>query len=302
MRVLITGATGFVGSALTYHFLKNDIEVFYLTTSRNKIFNKPNCHGFYWNPKTNEIDPKCIEGVDYIFNLSGKSISCRWNSKNKKEILQSRINSSEVLFHLLSKSQHNVKKVISASAIGIYQNNFELIQTEESTNFNSNFLGEVCQLWEAENIKFNELGIETLIVRFGLVLSDKEGALPEFSNTIKKYIGSPLGSGKQWYSWIHIHDLLAILVFGMKENITGIVNAVAPNPEKQKDFILILANILKKPLFLPRIPTYVLKLILGEMHYLITDSQRIESDKLSKLGFVFKFPMLREAFKDLYKK
>jgi len=302
MRVLITGATGFVGTELTNYLLKSGYEVFYLTTSKNKIQNKVNHKGFYWNPNKFEIDSKCIEGVDFIVNLSGKSISFRWNTKNKKEILQSRINSSKTLYKLLSENNHKVNKIISASAIGIYRNDFKRFQSEEETKLNKDFLGMVCQEWENENQKFNELGIETLIVRFGLVLSNKKGALPQFANTTKLYLSGLLGSGMQWYSWIHILDLVEILIFGMKSNVSGIVNGVSPNPKTQKDFLITLAKILKRKMMMFRIPTWLLKVVLGEMHHLITDSQKVSSNKLLNLGFEFKYPMLKDALRNLYLK
>lgn len=188
MKVLVTGATGFIGSALCEHLLNNGVEIHYLTTSRAKIESTVNYKGFYWNPEKLEVDANCIAGVDYIVNLSGRSIGCRWNSKNKKEILESRINSSKALYKLLETNNHSVKKVISASAVGIYKNDVRKLQSEAETNFNSDFLGTVCKQWEAENEKFKSLGIETLIVRFGLVLSDKEGALPKFTKAIKNYV------------------------------------------------------------------------------------------------------------------
>lgn len=302
MRVLITGATGFVGSALTELLLKQNIEVNYLTTSKQKIVSELNYKGFYWDPDKFEIDSNCISEVDYIFNFSGKSISCRWNSKNKQAILQSRINSSKTLFKLLSENKNCVKKVISASAIGIYKNSFTELYSEDSSEFNSDFLGKVCQEWETENKKFNQLNVETLIVRFGLVLSESEGALPQFVKTMKFYVGSLLGSGKQWYSWIHINDLVEILYFGMNHNIFGIINGVAPNPKIQSDFLKELSIVLKRPMWLPRVPTFILRLVLGEMHHLVTDSQKVSAEKIEKLGYKFKFQNVNEAFLNLYKK
>lgn len=302
MRVLITGATGFIGTVLTKLLIEKGFEIYYLTTSKSKIESTPNYKGFYWNPEKNEIDSKCIEGVDYIVNLSGKSIGCRWNSKNKKEILESRINSSRTLYKLLETNKHSVIKIINASAIGIYRNDFKRFQSENELNMNSDFLGIVCKQWEAENEKFYQLGIKILIIRFGLVLSNNEGALPQFTKSINNYVGSLLGSGKQWYSWIHIDDLVHIIYFGISTEISGIVNGVAPDAVRQKEFLVTLSKVLKRKLVLPRIPTFLLKMLLGEMHHLITDSQRISADKLLNLGFKFKFLKLKTAFMDLYSK
>lgn len=300
MKVLITGATGFIGTSISDFLLNKGLEINYLTTSKSKIKSTINYKGFYWNPEKNEIDSKCIEGVDYIVNLSGKSIGCRWNSKNKKEILKSRIDSSKTLFKLLETNNHKVKKIISASAIGIYKNDVRKLQSETETNYNTDFLGIVCKQWEAENQKFNDLGIETLIVRFGLVLSDKNGVLPNFTRAVKNYMASSFGTGKQWYSWIHIHDLVRIIDFGLKTDTAGVLNAVTPYPKTQKDFLATLSRTLDKKMIMPGIPTGVLKIFFGEMHHLLTDSQKISSNKLLKLGFEFKYPLLKDALRDFY--
>lgn len=301
MKVLITGATGFIGTSISDFLLDKGLEINYLTTTKSKIESTVNYKGFYWNPEKNEIDSKCIEGVDYIVNLSGKSIDCRWNSKNKSEILKSRIDSSKTLFKLLETNNHNVKKIISASAIGIYKNDIRKLQSETETNYNTDFLGTVCKQWEAENEKFNDLGIETLIVRFGLVLSDKNGALPKFAKAVKNYMASPFGTGNQWYSWIHIHDLVRVIDFGLKTETAGVLNAVTPYPKTQKDFLATLSRTLDKKMIMPAIPTGVLKVFFGEMHHLLTDSQKISSNKLLDLGFEFKYPLLKDALRNFYK-
>ncbi|WP_177764252.1 TIGR01777 family oxidoreductase [Flavobacterium sp. I3-2] len=301
MKVLITGATGFIGTSISDFLLDKGLEINYLTTTKSKIESTVNYKGFYWNPEKNEIDSKCIEGVDYIVNLSGKSIGCRWNSKNKSEILKSRIDSSKTLFKLLETNNHNVKKIISASAIGIYKNDIRKLQSETETNYNTDFLGTVCKQWEAENEKFNDLGIETLIVRFGLVLSDKNGALPKFAKAVKNYMASPFGTGNQWYSWIHIHDLVRVIDFGLKTETAGVLNAVTPYPKTQKDFLATLSRTLDKKMIMPAIPTGVLKVFFGEMHHLLTDSQKISSNKLLNLGFEFKYPLLKDALRNFYK-
>ena len=302
MKVLITGATGFVGSKLTKFLLTEGFQINYLTTSKKKLKTENNLRGFYWNPSNCEIDDKCIEGVDYIINLSGKSLSGKWTATYKKEILQSRIDSSQTLQKLLSSKPNTVKKVISASAVGIYKNNLNVFQSEETTSFDTGFLGEVCSKWETENQKFNNLGIETLIVRIGLVLSEKEGALPVFTKTVKYYVASSFGTGKQWYSWIHIHDLVRMIHFCLINEVNGVVNAVAPNPKTQKEFLNTLARSLDRRVMLPAIPAKILRAFIGEKHKLVTDSQKVSASKILKLGFNFKYPYLKDAFKNFYGK
>lgn len=301
MRVLITGATGFIGNALTEYLLDQGLEIHYLTTSKDKIKFDKNYRGFYWNPEKNEIDVNCIQDVDVIFNLSGKSINCQWSKQNKNKILKSRIDSAQTLYKLLSENPHQVKKIICASAIGIYPSHFTKIQNENGAVYNDDFLGMTCAKWEAENLKFNALNLQVLIVRFGLVLSDKEGVLPKFTKIINSYMGCLLGGGNQWYSWIHITDLVRILNFGIYNQISGIVNGVSPNPKTQKQFFMILAGVLKKPMFFYNIPTFLLRLFVGERSDLITNSHKIGAERLLKSGFVFKYPILKDLLKDFYR-
>lgn len=301
MKILITGATGFVGSALTKKLLEKGHQIHYLTTSEKKIENHSNYKGFLWNVAKQEIDNNCFEGVDIIVNLAGKSINSRWNAKNKKEIMESRVQASHLLFRSLSVIDHTVVQVISASAIGFYPSDYEVCYTEKQQQANPEFLGQVCKLWEAHNLKFSELGIQSTIFRFGLILSADGGALPQFTKLIRLNLGSCLGSGKQWYSWIHYEDVIGMLIYGIEQQLSGIYNCVAPHPLRQKEFLNIIAKQLHKVNWLPRVPELFLKIVLGEKHQLVTDSQQVSSEKIVNKGFEFKFPVLKKALADIYK-
>jgi len=302
MRVLITGGTGFVGTALTTALLQQGLEVYYLTTSTKKIANQANHKGFLWNVAQQTIDTACFEGVEVVVNLAGKTINAKWNEKNKKEILESRIQASHLLYKTLSTIQHNVKHVISASAVGIYASDFNALYTEKEPFVNPEFLGQVCRMWEAHNNKFKELGIRTTILRFGLILSKNEGALPKFTQLIKLNLGSNLGSGKQWYSWIHYQDVVNMIQYTMTAELGGVYNCVAPQPLRQNDFLNGIAKHLHRVNWLPRVPSFLLKIALGEKYQLVTDSQKVSSKKIETTGFEFQYPSLKQALAALYPK
>lgn len=300
MIVLITGATGFVGSKLAAFWITKGITVHYLTTSREKIKNDPFFKGFYWNPAANEIDEAAFKGVSCIVNLAGKPISSSWNTSGKRQILESRLSSAATLYAFLSQHKHEVTQIISASAVGIYPSDFHKVYTEEEPDTNAFFLGEVCKAWEAANKKYEILGIRSTILRFGLICDPDAGALKPFRLFVQNYLGACLGSGKQWYSWIHWKDVIEMIGFCFDQQLTGTYNCVAPRPLIQKEFLKQLAEKLDKPLFLPAVPVVVLRLLMGEKQQLITDSQCVASKKIESKGFVFQFPTFKEALDDLF--
>jgi len=273
MRVLITGATGLVGSQLVALLLQNGVVVHYLTTSRKKIESQANYHGFYWNPSQGIIDENALMGVDAIVHLAGANIAHRWTESYKQEIIESRILSSNVLFKALKENPHSVKQIISASAIGIYPDSPHKVYDEEETTVGDNFLGNVVATWEESVNKFKLLKLNVCKIRIGLVLSDKGGALAEMVKPIKMGFGTPFGSGKQMQSWIHIHDLVEIFYFAIQNQLEGTYNAVAPNPVTNKTLTQEIAKCLNKPLFMPNIPRLMMKIMLGEMHTILFESQ-----------------------------
>jgi uncharacterized protein (TIGR01777 family) len=299
MKVLITGATGLIGTELVSLLLQNGISVNYLTTSKNKIVNEINYKGFYWSPEKGIIDENCLLGVDSIINLAGANISKRWTNSYKQEIIESRLLSSALLFKAIKNNPNQVKQIVSASGTSIYPNSDTIIYDEKSTQVNPSFLGNVVIKWEESTDKFTSLGLKVCKLRTGIVLSTKGGALVEMLKTIKLGLGSFFGSGKQVQTWIHIHDIAALYYFAIKNNLEGVYNAVSPNPVSNQELTFVIAKVLKKPLFMPNIPKFVMKLILGEMHELLFENRNISAKKIIDKGFVFKYKTIGEALKNI---
>ena len=299
MHILITGKTGLIGSAIEKSLLQEGHIIHYLTTNFNKIRYSKKSKGFHWDPSKNKIDIACLKDVDTIIHLSGASISKRWTTTYKQEILESRIQSTQLLFDTLSQNKHQVKQIISASAIGIYPDSLTAQYAEESTEISTSFLGEVSQKWEASIQQFQALKMNTCIIRIGLVLALKGGALPEMLKPIKYGLGSFFGNGNQYQSWIHIDDLSGVFLHAYKNRLHGTFNAVAPQPTTNKALTSTIAALCNKPLFLPGIPKFLMKLVLGEMHILLYESQYVTSDKIRQTGYTFQFESHEEALQDI---
>lgn len=298
-KVLITGATGLVGSELVKQFHQDGIAVNYLTTSKEKIENTDKYKGFYWNPKKDEIDVQAFDGVTAVINLAGASIAKRWTTKYKKAILESRVESMNLLYETLQKIDHNIIHFISASGVSIYPNSKTKLYSEEDESVDDTFLAEVVVAWEAAAAQFKNLGMEVSKVRTGMVLAKEEGALTQMIKPIKLGVGAPLGSGEQWQSWIHIEDIAGIYLFLLKNQLEGKYNAVAPNPVQNKKMTKLIASKLDSPLWLPNIPAFAMKLLLGEMSILVLEGQLVSSHKIEQLGYQFKFYNLENALQDL---
>ena len=295
MKVLITGATGLIGTELVSLLLQNGISVNYLTTSQKKIVNELNYNGFYWSPEQGLIDENCLMGVDSIINLAGANIAKRWTNSYKQEIIESRLLSSALLFKALKNNPNQVKQIVTASGTSIYPNSDTIIYDENSTQVNDSFLGNVVVKWEESTDKFASLGLKVCKLRTGIVLSTKGGALVEMLKTIKLGLGSAFGSGKQIQSWIHIHDIAALYLFAIKNDLEGVYNAVSPNPVTNQELTFTIAKVLKKPLFMPNIPKFVMKLMLGEMHELLFENRNLSAKKIEEKGFEFKYKTIDKA-------
>ncbi|MEC3907563.1 TIGR01777 family oxidoreductase [Tamlana sp. 2201CG12-4] len=299
MRVLITGATGLIGQEIVRLCHENDMRVNYLTTNKSKIKSSENYQGFYWNPKLRDIDTNCFNGVDAIIHLAGATASKRWTPNYKHKILQSRIDSTELLINALKGESHTIKQVVSASAIGIYPDSLVNYYDPTFKETSSSFLGQVVKVWEHTVDGFSKLSISVSKIRIGLVLAKKGGALQEIIKPIKFGLGANFGNGKQWQSWIHINDLAHMFIHVLQHNLSGIYNGVAPNPVTNKELIKTVAQTLHKPLFMPNIPRILMKMILGEMHILLFESQRVSSKKIEDKGFYFQYNYIDPALNDL---
>lgn len=297
-KILITGGTGLIGTRLTEMLIDSGYEVAHL--SRN-IAAPTRYKTFRWDIKNHFIDDHAISWADYIINLAGASVSeSKWTEERKKEILGSRVDATNLLFNCLKNTSNHVKGFLSASAIGIYGDSGEQIVTEESA-YAHGFLSEVAQAWEKAAWQMHELNIRTAIFRIGLVLSDQGGALPQMARPVKFLAGSPLGSGKQFMSWIHIDDLCRLFIKALEEpQFTGVYNAVAPNPVTNEEFTKALAEVMHRPLMMPKIPAFGLKLVLGEMSEVVLDSSRVSSAKVQNTGFSFEYNFIDEALESFY--
>ncbi len=301
MKILITGATGLIGQELVATFLEKGHTVNYLTTSKDKIISKNNYFGYYWNPNENSIDENCLINVDVIIHLAGASIAKRWTAAYKKEIIDSRIHSAALLYNTLKNNPYQVQQIISASGTAIYPES-DLISYDESTKISDDsFLSTVVQKWEESADAFQKLGIKVCKLRTGVVFANNGGALPEMVKPIKMGFGALMGNGKQIQSWIHYKDLIQLYYFVFQNQLEGVFNAVAPNPVSNAELTKIIAKTIHKPLFMPNIPQFFMKFILGEMSILLFSSKNISSKKIQNLGFRFIFPTCKEAIQDLYK-
>lgn len=301
MTVLITGATGLVGQELVNLLLQNGHNVHYLSTSKSKLVTNTNYKGFYWNPKKAEIDTNALTDVEVIIHLAGASVAKKWTTAYKEEIIESRVLSTQLLYQTLQKNSHQVKQIISASAVGIYPDSLTEIYHETDLDIDVSFLGNVVKQWENEVSQFEKLEIIVSKIRIGIVLAKNGGALQEMAKPIKYGVGAAFGSGEQYQSWIHVQDLVAIFQFVMENQLAGVYNGVAPYPVTNSELTKAIAKTLGKPLFLPNIPKFVMKLILGEMHQILFSSQHVSCRKLLDENFQFKFASLDKALNDLLK-
>jgi len=296
-NVLISGASGLVGTRLTEMLMQKDYQISHLSRT-NKDGEIP---VFQWNVKKGTIDEHAMQGVDSIIHLAGAGIADKpWTAARKKEILESRTQSTELLYNALKARTHQVKTFVSASAIGYYGYSGSGKVFDEESEPADDFLADVVKQWEASVDKIASLGIRVVKVRIGILLSEKGGALAELVKPIKWGVGSPLGSGTQYMSWIHIDDVCQIFIKALEdEKMNGAYNAVGPNPATNKEITEAIARVLKKPLWLPNVPSFILKLILGEMADLVIKGSKVSSLKIESTGFQFRFPEIENALLDL---
>lgn len=301
MTILITGATGLIGSQLAAQLIAQNHTVHYLTTRESKLETRDNYKGFLWNVNTQTIDKACLNNVTTIVHLAGATVAKPWTTAYKQEILDSRIESIALLHNALGATPNSVKHIITASGISIYPGQSQEEFSEDSTQIGTDFLANVTQRWEAQADTFKELNIALTKVRTGVVFHASQGALPKIMQPIKFGLGSVLGSGKQWISWIHIDDICQMYMHLITTQQTGVFNGVAPEVITNKQLTKTLANYLKKPLFLPAVPSFILKVILGPRAALVLEGPKVSAKKIQATGFNFNYPTLDSAISALLK-
>ncbi|TGD79025.1 TIGR01777 family oxidoreductase [Hymenobacter wooponensis] len=297
-KVLITGGTGLIGTRLAEMLIDAGYEVALL--SRHPGASR--YRGFRWDPQAGAIDGAAVTYADYIINLAGSSVSDgKWTNERKREILSSRLAGTKLVARELAKGNHHVQAFISASAIGIYGDQDDRVVNEQTPPAPNDFLAEVCQQWEAAAQSVAEGNIRTAIFRIGIVLSPEGGALVPLARVVKMMAGAPLGSGRQYMSWIHLDDLCRLLIQSLEENTwAGTYNAVSPNPVTNQEFTKTLAEVLHRPLVLPKVPEFGLKLVMGEMSEIVLASQRVSAEKVLHQGFTYEYPELKPALESFY--
>lgn len=308
--VLITGGTGLVGKALGHALLEKGYSIIILSRQTNQQSAVANISYATWNVEKQTIDKEAIAKADYIIHLAGAGVADkRWTKKRKQEIVSSRVESSKLIVDSLKAIPNKVKAVVSASAIGWYlipnpspQSGEgggvrKLVESDPTAN---DFLGNTCKQWEESIEPVAQLGKRLVKLRTGIVLSNEGGALKEFIKPLKFGIAAILGSGKQIISWIHIDDLVRLYIMAIEnEKLSGVYNAVAPNPVSNKELTLQLAKSRKK-FFIPiHVPSFVLKMVLGEMSIEVLKSATVSCEKIQKAGFVFQFSGISTALDNL---
>lgn len=294
-NILITGGSGLVGQRITELLEKKDYQVAWLSRSA-----QPERKSFIWNIEKEALDSEAIEWADAIIHLAGAGVAeKRWTPERKKLILESRTQSTQLLFAAMEKAENRPNTFISASAVGYYGFNTGTTLVDETSPSGSDFLAEVVKAWENEVKRMEGLDIRTVLLRIGIVLDSEGGALGEM---LKPPVAAPLGSGDQWMSWIHIEDLARMFVYALeKTTLQGVYNAVGPNPATNQQLTQEAAYAKGKTYLGIGVPGFVLKMVLGEMSAMVLGGNRVSCQKIQKTGFQFEFYELSAALKDIFR-
>ncbi len=297
MRLVIAGGTGFIGSALCTQLLEFGHSLILLTRKPSPATISPSKKRLTWDPAFPGPWETAIDGIDGVVNLAGEPIAARrWSQEQKKRIHESRINSTRALVKAISIAKQKPKFLLNGSAIGYYGPHGDEVLTEEAEP-GDDFLGQICREWEDEARKAEDCGVRVIRLRTGIVLGKGGGALAKMVLPFKLFAGGPLGSGKQWMSWIQLEDEIGLMLFLIENPIAkGVVNATAPGPVTMKEFCRTLGRVLHRPSWAP-VPAFALRLLLGEMSDMLLTGQRVLPVHAQKLGYSFRYPNLYEALK-----
>ncbi|MGH9698225.1 MAG: TIGR01777 family oxidoreductase [Candidatus Acidiferrales bacterium] len=294
MKILISGASGFAGTALSQALRAQRHAVSHLVRPGKTL----GPGDVSWDPNSATADVPAMEGFDAVVNLNGAGVADgRWSERRKQILRNSRVATTRVLVDSLAHLRRKPRVFVSASAVGYYGNRGDAVLTE-SSGHGSDFLSLLGRAWEAEAMCAIPLGIRTVMLRIGVILSAEGGALPRMVRPFRIGLGGRLGSGEQWMSWIALDDVLEIIRMVMcGDEWSGPINVVAPNPVRNSDFTRVLADVLHKPAFFP-VPAFALRLALGEMaDALLLTSQRVMPARLISGGYSFRFPEIEPALR-----
>ncbi|MGD9562983.1 MAG: TIGR01777 family oxidoreductase [Pyrinomonadaceae bacterium] len=297
MKILITGASGLIGTTLRKSFEAQGHDLLLASRSDPK-----DADHIKWNSDTGFADEDLprLEGFDAFIHLAGESIGggLRWSEEKKKAIRDSRVFGTRTMIEAFARIEKKPKVFISGSAIGFYGDRGDDVVTEASAAGDT-FLAEVCKEWEAESRRAEDMGIRTVLLRTGIVLSKDGGALATMLTPFKLGVGGVVGSGKQWMSWIALEDVIGIINFALEnESLRGAVNVVSPSPATNEEFTKTLGSVLYRPTILP-LPEFAVNLVFGEMgDALLLDSTRVVPKRLLDAGYGFKFPHLKPALEN----
>lgn len=299
MKILVTGATGFLGTRVCQKL--NEAEHAVTALSRDPSLSHrivpPLKSVFRWDSLNETAPIEALEGVDAVIHLAGESVAGRWTDSKKRAIRESRILGTRHLIEGFAKLKAKPKVLISASAIGYYGDRGEERLTEESAH-GSDFLSGVCRDWESEAIKAENLGLRVVRLRIGIVLGPGGGALRAMLTPFKAGLGGPMGSGHQWWSWIHRDDVVGLMMHALQTELSGPVNATAPNPMRQGVFARTLGKVLRRPAVAP-MPSFVLKLLLGEFSNELLFSKFVLPQRAQESKYQFQFPELELALSEI---
>ena len=299
-RVLVTGASGLVGRALVDALVGRGYPVNALSRQKQRA-ELPNVRFYEWDVPAREIDAACFEDVVGIVHLAGENIAALpWSNNRKRAILESRTQSIGLIYDVLGRRNlKDIKTVVSASATGYYNERGDEWMSEDKAPA-AGFLGKTCMGWEHAVNRGEDLGLRTVSLRSGVVLSGAGGIYDRFAALIKKGLGVVPGKGTQWMPWIHIDDAVAMYLFALEhQGIRGVYNMAAPDQITFATFVHAIAHQQGKLLWLPRIPEFLLKAVLGQMSELLLSSTRVSVDKIQNTGFTFTHPEIKGAIKAL---
>jgi uncharacterized protein (TIGR01777 family) len=293
-RILITGASGMIAGKLAEQLLTAGFDV--IAMSRSVVRDARFAASYQWQPEKNQFDPRALEGVVAVVHLAGAGIADeKWTAQRKREILESRTQSTAFLAEQLRILPHTISTVVAASATGFYGDTADRLVTENDAA-GTGFLAETCIAWEQSLQRLKTDTTRLVILRIGFVIDRKDGALPVMARPVRLFAGAPYGNGRQFISWIDSHDLAKLFQYAITNpSLTGTYNAVAPYPVHNKDFIKALGKALHRPIWPIAVPSIIFKMLLGEQSALVLQGQHVSAEKTLATGFRFDFPALESS-------